>query len=359
MEAQCIDYNASPATVGLKAQVSIGGTSNYKSSDQYSKSVGYGTSTWTTVKELWYVEAANKDVKVYARTYCTSSYITSAPELTAPDYTTTYTITYKHGTGSSGADVTQSKKYASSVTIYSNGAFTRPGYAFSTWNTAENGSGTSYSPGATYSTNANLTLYAQWAVNSYTVSYDANGGTGTTASQTKTYGVDLTLRENGFTRENYVFVEWNTAADGSGTGYEAGGTFSGNADTTLYAIWTLVTYPITYDGNGADSGSVEPQTKTYGAPLILQQNGFVRQGYVFNGWNTAADGSGTGYAAGATYSTDAAATMYAQWIRANIPAYVNAGGTVYQVDKAYANVGGVIKECDVYVNVGGVIKQIV
>ena len=361
MEAQCYDYDRSPATVGLKAQVSVGGTSSYNSSSVYSKSVGYGTTVWTTVKELWYVEAANKDVKVYARAYATGSYITSANEHAAPDYTTTYTVTYKHGTGSSGADVTQSKKYGSSITIYNNGAYTRTGYAFTKWNTKEDGTGTNYSPGASYSANANLTLYAQWAVNSYTITYNGNGNTGgtTPGNQTKTYGTDLTLRQNTFTRTGYTFKEWNTAANGSGTGYAAGGTFSANANTTLFAIWQLETYPITYDGNEADSGSVEAQTKTYGAPLILQQNGFDRKGYVFDGWNTAPDGSGTGYAAGDTYTADEAATLYAQWLKANIPVYVNVNGTICQVDKAYANVGGVIKECDVYVNINGEIVPIV
>ena len=55
----------------------------------------------------------------------------------------------------------------------------RPGYTFAGWNTAANGTGTAYAPGATFTITANTTLYAQWtALPTYTVTYDANGGTG-------------------------------------------------------------------------------------------------------------------------------------------------------------------------------------
>ena len=119
----------------------------------------------------------------------------------------------------------------------------------------------------------------------------------------------------------------------------------------------ITKYTITYKANGG-SGSDQTQSKTYGSSVSLKQNPFTRSGYAFLKWNTAADGSGTNYAAGATYSTNANLTLYAQWKRLNIPVFVNVGGTVRQVEKAYANIGGAIKECDVYANVGGAIKLI-
>lgn len=119
----------------------------------------------------------------------------------------------------------------------------------------------------------------------------------------------------------------------------------------------ITKYTITYKANGG-SGSDQTQSKTYGSSVSLKQNPFTRSGYAFLKWNTAADGSGTNYAAGATYSTNANLALYAQWKRLNIPVFVNVGGTVHQVEKAYANIGGVIKECDVYANVGGAIKLI-
>ena len=119
----------------------------------------------------------------------------------------------------------------------------------------------------------------------------------------------------------------------------------------------VTTYAVAYNANGG-SGSTASQTKTYGTALTLRQNGYTRDGYAFTGWNTASDGSGTAYAAGASYTANAAVTLYAQWLRMNIPVFVNVGGSVRQVEKAYANIGGVIKECDVYANIGGTVKPI-
>ena len=73
--------------------------------------------------------------------------------------------------------------------------------------------------------------------NIYTISYDANGGSGAPASQTKKQGIDLTLSSAIPTRTNYIFTGWNTQVNGSGTSYESGGTYSGNTSITLYAQW--------------------------------------------------------------------------------------------------------------------------
>lgn len=73
----------------------------------------------------------------------------------------------------------------------------------------------------------------------YTISYNANGGSGAPSSQTKDGGIDLTLSSTVPTRSGYAFAGWNTKADGSGTTYASGATFTGNANTTLYAQWTF------------------------------------------------------------------------------------------------------------------------
>ena len=131
-----------------------------------------------------------------------------------------------------------------------------------------------------------------------------------------------------------------------------------SATATLYAP-ALITYAVTYDGNGADGGSTADQEKVLGVDLTLANNGFTRNGWAFTGWNTAADGSGTSYDAGGTYSADADLTLYAQWIQTDIPVYENVNGAVKRVAKAYMNVSGAIKECDVYMNVNGTIKELV
>lgn len=75
----------------------------------------------------------------------------------------------------------------------------------------------SYAPGATLKTNGSATFYARWAINTYSVTYDLNGGAGTIAARTKTYDVPLTLADStGLTRSGYTFAGWNTSADGTG-----------------------------------------------------------------------------------------------------------------------------------------------
>lgn len=73
----------------------------------------------------------------------------------------------------------------------------------------------------------------------YEITYNANGGSGTTATQIKTRGTNIALSANSFTRSNYHFVEWNTAADGSGTSYAEGATYTADAPIILYAIWAI------------------------------------------------------------------------------------------------------------------------
>lgn len=73
---------------------------------------------------------------------------------------------------------------------------------------------------------------------SSTVTFDANGGTGTTAAQTASSATALTV--NAFTRSGYTFAGWNTAANGTGTAYADGASYAFSSSTTLYAQWTAV-----------------------------------------------------------------------------------------------------------------------
>jgi uncharacterized repeat protein (TIGR02543 family) len=125
---------------------------------------------------------------------------------------------------------------ANAPTALSTNTFTRTGYSFSGWNTAANGSGTSYANGATYNFSTDVTLYAQWtALPNHTVTFNSNGGTGTMNNQVA--NVPTALSTNTFTRKGYLFNGWNTAANGSGTSYTNGATYNFSADVTLYAQW--------------------------------------------------------------------------------------------------------------------------
>ena len=164
----------------------------------------------------------------------------------------------------------------------------------------------------TLNVTAATTVTVTYAKLTYSISYNANNGSGAPDAQTKTYNVALTLSSTKPTRTGYTFLNWNTKSDGTGTTYASGASYTANAAATLYAQWKADTYTITYDANGG-SGAPDAQTKTYGVSLTLTTSKPTRDSYNFTGWNTAANGSGTAYASGGTFTTNAATTLYAQW----------------------------------------------
>ena len=156
---------------------------------------------------------------------------------------TTYTVSYNVNGGSETIS-SQTKVYGKSLTLTTTKP-TRTGYNFVKWNTNSNGSGTNYASGGTYTANADAILYAQWSPITYTVSYNANGGTGAPANQTKTYNVTLKLSSIKPTRTDYNFISWNEKADGTGTPHGAGTNYTTNKAVTLYAIWEKAYKPPT------------------------------------------------------------------------------------------------------------------
>ncbi len=123
----------------------------------------------------------------------------------------------------------------------------------------------------------------------------------------QTANVPTALTANAFTYTGYTFQGWNTAADGSGTAYADEAVYDFAADVTLYAQWTaLPSHTVTFDANGGD-GAMAPQTAN--VPTALTANAFTYTGYTFQGWNTAADGSGTAYADEAVYDFAADVTL--------------------------------------------------
>lgn len=165
--------------------------------------------------------------------------------------------------------------------------------------------------------NVKFVLYAYWTPNTYTVSYNVNGGTGSIASQTKTHDTNLTLttakpigksftvtyNANGGTVSSssktvsQSFTNWNTAANGSGTAYNAGTTYSANANVTLYA--------------------------QYANPSVGSLPTPTRSGYSFDGWYTAANG-GIKITETTTVTTDI--TLYAHWITNTYTVTYNTNG---------------------------------
>jgi uncharacterized repeat protein (TIGR02543 family) len=223
---------------------------------------------------------------------------------------TTYTVSY-NANGGSGAPGNQTKTHGVSLTLSSTKP-TRSGYTFVGWATSASATSASYMPGASYTNDANLTLYAVWKLNKYEISYNANGGSGAPASQTKTHGVTLTLRTTIPTRTGYTFKGWSTSSSATNASYAAGGNYSTNASVTLYAVWTKTTYTVQYNANGG-SGAPSAQTKTYGVTLTLSSTKPTRSGYTFMGWSTSSSATSASYSSGGSYTANASATLYAVW----------------------------------------------
>ncbi len=193
-------------------------------------------------------------------------------------------------------------------TMYANG-FTRDRYTFSNWNTAADGSGTKYYAGSSASLTGNVTLYATWTPNFAVVSFDANGGTGTMEDQLIDKMVETEFDECTFTREGYVFAGWNKTSTATSGSLKA--TLYSTSPVTYYAIWKrLVT--ISYDANGG-FGLMADQVVEENSYNNLNANRFLHQTKAFDGWNTAADGSGTAYADGYRLKVTDDMALYAQW----------------------------------------------
>ena len=171
-----------------------------------------------------------------------------------------------------------------------------PGYRFDGWYTAPNG-------GNKYDFNTpltgNVTVYAHWIGNGYTVRFAGNGATGgKTDPQTGKTDEKINVRDNGFTRDGYTFVTWNTQADCKGNAVKPNSEWTLQGSGTLYACWAGTAQTLTYHGNGATGGNTAVQSGKTGDELTTNANGFTRDGYTFVRWDTAKDGSGTAYGEG-------------------------------------------------------------
>ena len=227
----------------------------------------------------------------------------------------TYTITLNANGGSVSP---------TSIIVSANGTYSglpnpsKTGYTFAGWYTALTG-GTKKENGSSLASNSNHTLYAHWTANTYKVSFNANGGSGSMSDQMLTYDQAANLTANAFKKTGYSFAGWNTKSDGSGTSYAdkvSVKNLATSGSVTLYAQWSAGGYTIVYNANGG-SGSMDSKEMKYDQTANLTANAFTApKGYSFSSWNTKADGSGTSYADKASVKNLAASgtvTLYAIW----------------------------------------------
>ena len=206
---------------------------------------------------------------------------------------------------------------------------TRDGYKLTGWNTSADGTGKHFALGQTVTANqvvaldstGGLVLYAEWTkdanAKSYTISWDANGGTGSMNAFVVEAGKSTNVPSNPFVRAGYDFTGWNTSPDGNGVPYTAGSTITPTGNMTLYAQWkeTTVYYTITTNANGGKGTPADAITAQRDATVIAPANTFTRSGYDFDGWNTIANGSGAVISPGSTLTATADTVLYAQWVK--------------------------------------------
>lgn len=203
-------------------------TSNQTKLYEYTTSTGW--SRYHTQRTINFCASLSGIDMLSGKTMTASKSITIKAK---PSYTVSYSAN-----GGSGAPSSQTKWYDESLTLSSTKP-TRTGYTFKGWSTSSTATTATWSAGGTYTTNATDTLYAVWKANTYTVSYNANGGSGAPSSQTKTYGKTLTLSNTVPTRTNYNFIGWATSSTATTASYQAGGSYTKNSAATLYAVWEL------------------------------------------------------------------------------------------------------------------------
>ena len=220
-----------------------------------------------------------------------------------------YAITYADTKGATNTNPTQ-YNYDSSITFKALPNVT--GYTFKGWNPTKIAAG---GFGA-------KTVTAKWTPISYTVKFNANGGSGTMANESFTYDTAKALTANAFTRTGYTFKGWATSSGATSAAYTDKQsvnnlTATAGATVNLYAVWQVNTYSVKFNANGG-SGTTAQLACTYGQNASLTGNAFTRAGYAFVGWMTSANGTTVAYTdkqSVLNLSTQANATinLYARW----------------------------------------------
>lgn len=219
--------------------------------------------------------------------------------------------------------------------------FSRTGFEFLNWNTEADGSGTTYADGAEFSFTADATLHAQWKEikttpsnpetpenptqpeqpqnpetpstpkTTYTVTFDANGGSGTIANISVEEGSEITLPENTFTKNSYIFAGWATSADGD-VSYSDKTKITVTGNTTLYAKWTAITYTITYEPNGGKNADGNPSSYTSETETITLLAP-SREYFDFGGWYTDSEFSDSSRKTEIVKGSTGDIILYAKW----------------------------------------------
>ncbi len=330
-------YNVNGATTGSPSATSgtytTGGTAITLATQNTLARTGYTFNGWATTQN----DATTKVLN-------SGSLTISAPVIfyalwDAINYSVSYTVTGSD----TGTAPTDSSNYniSQSATVKANsGNLVKAGYTFAGWTINSDGSGTVYQPGNSYVFGAgNVTFYPKFTPNTYVITYNPNGATGTPAggitTSYTTGDAGISLANVGtMAKTGYDFTGWS--ANPTGTAHS--GAYTTNANVTLYAIWTLKDISVTYargalGGTALSSNEIAtfPQNTSgkYNASITLSPTVsstivFGGNNYQFFGWN---DGNSTFQALDRFTLTETAPTFTAQWVRLYAVRYALNGGT--------------------------------
>ncbi len=304
--AQTVKYNGTLPTISVKP-----------------KRPGYTFKGWydSVSGGIQYYNASNVAVKKYDKT--------SNVTLYARWKAKSYTITFNANRGSK-APSAQTVKYNGTLPTI-NVIPTREGYTFIGWYDSVSGGIQYYNASNVamkkYDKKSNITLYARWKIlykkqieKSYTITFNANGGSKAPSSQTVTYNGTLPTISVKPTREGYTFIGWYDSVSGGTQYYNSSNVavkkYDKTSNITLHAVWKAKSYTITFNANGG-SGTPSSQTVTYNGTLPTISVKPTKTGYTFMGWYDSVSG-GTQYynasnVAVKKYDKKSNVTLYAVW----------------------------------------------
>lgn len=252
LKTEAVKYGASPAYSGATPErTETGHTFTFTGWNAAADGSGAALTAETTVTDdvIWYAQFS--------------------------DSLNTYTIEYRNVKDAANNNPV-SYTYGTAVTLTD---LSKTGYTFGGWFDNANCTGSAVTAISATET-GNKTFYALWTANTYTVSFDANGGDVTPASMTVTYNGDYSGLPT-LTRTGYTFDGWYTSQTG-GEKVTASTKVQITADQTLCAHWTVKSYTITFNTDGGSA--VDPITQDYGTAIVKPADP-TRTGYTFTGWN--------------------------------------------------------------------------
>ena len=147
----------------------------------------------------------------------------------------------------------------------------KAGYNVVGWNTDSNAMTSTWSQNTSKNINKSETYFPIVKLKTYTIKYNANGGSGAPSNQVKEHNKNITLSTSKPIRTGYTFVNWNTSSAGNGTSYSTGATYSGNSDITMYAQWRRNRVIINFSVNGGTL--ISTAAYSVDANGIVTQNG--------------------------------------------------------------------------------------